>query len=78
MKYSLLWVYLVAEKSDLIRLINRLIEPTYGSIYIEGHDIAKMNQDELRQVRRHSVNMVFQKFATFPRIKLFLKIRSMG
>ncbi len=53
-------------KSTLIRLINRLIEPTYGSIYIEGHDIAKMNQDELRQVRRHSVNMVFQKFGLFP------------
>ena len=48
-------------KSTLIRLINRLIEPSYGSIYIEGHDIAKMNKEELRQVRRHSVNMVFQK-----------------
>ena len=32
-------------KSTLIRLINRLIEPSYGSIYIEGHDIAKMNKD---------------------------------
>lgn len=53
-------------KSTLIRLINRLNEPTYGSFYIEGHDIAKMNQDELRQVRRHSVNMVFQKFGLFP------------
>ena len=53
-------------KSTLIRLINRLIEPSYGSIYIEGHDIAKMNKEELRQVRRHSVNMVFQKFGLFP------------
>ena len=33
-----------------------------------------MNQDELRQVRRHSVNMVFQNL-DFSRIKLFLKIR---
>ena len=53
-------------KSTLIRLINRLIEPSYGSIYIEGHDIAKMNKEELRQIRRHSVNMVFQKFGLFP------------
>ena len=52
-------------KSTLIRLINRLIEPSYGSIYIEGHDIAKMNKEELRQIR-HSVNMVFQKFGLFP------------
>lgn len=53
-------------KSTLIRLINRLIEPSYGSIYLAGHDIAKMNKEELRHIRRHSVNMVFQKFGLFP------------
>lgn len=53
-------------KSTLVRLINRLINPTDGSILIDNQDIAKMNKEELRYIRRHSVNMVFQKFGLFP------------
>ncbi|HCM90508.1 MULTISPECIES: glycine betaine/L-proline ABC transporter ATP-binding protein [Vagococcus] len=53
-------------KSTLIRLINRLIEPTSGDIYIDGKDIAKMDKDELREVRRHKMSMVFQNFGLFP------------
>lgn len=53
-------------KSTLIRLLNRLIEPTEGSIYLDGKDISKMDKEELREVRRHKVNMVFQNFGLFP------------
>jgi glycine betaine/proline transport system ATP-binding protein len=53
-------------KSTLIRLINRLIEPTTGDIYIDGKDIAKMDKDELREVRRRKMSMVFQNFGLFP------------
>ncbi|MGX7328153.1 quaternary amine ABC transporter ATP-binding protein [Enterococcus bulliens] len=53
-------------KSTLVRLINRLIDPSYGDIYIDGEDIAKMNKEELREVRRHKINMVFQNFGLFP------------
>lgn len=53
-------------KSTLVRLINRLINPTDGSILIDNQNIAKMNKEELRHIRRHSVNMVFQKFGLFP------------
>ncbi|ULL18752.1 glycine betaine/L-proline ABC transporter ATP-binding protein [Paenibacillus sp. H1-7] len=53
-------------KSTLIRLLNRLIEPTAGSIAVHGKDIVKMNQEELRRVRREQISMVFQKFALFP------------
>ena len=53
-------------KSTLIRLLNRLIEPSYGDIYIDGEDIAKMNKEQLREVRRHKINMVFQNFGLFP------------
>ena len=53
-------------KSTLIRLINRLIEPTSGDIYIDGKDIAKMDKDELREVRRRKMSMVFQNFGLFP------------
>nr|WP_155670540.1 glycine betaine/L-proline ABC transporter ATP-binding protein [Ornithinibacillus caprae] len=53
-------------KSTLVRLINRLIEPTEGSIFIDGQDLAKMDKKELRQVRREKLGMVFQRFALFP------------
>jgi len=53
-------------KSTLIRLINRLIEPTEGSILISGEDLSKMDKNELREVRRKKLSMVFQSFALFP------------
>ncbi|MDT3418043.1 MULTISPECIES: glycine betaine/L-proline ABC transporter ATP-binding protein ProV [Brevibacillus] len=53
-------------KSTLVRLINRLIEPTAGSILIDGEDIVRMNAEQLQQVRRKKLGMVFQKFALFP------------
>ena len=53
-------------KSTLIRHINRLIEPTSGSILIEGRDILAMGELELRDFRRSHTAMVFQKFALLP------------
>ncbi len=53
-------------KSTLIRLLNRLIEPTSGNIYIDGENIAKMDKEALREIRRSRINMVFQNFALFP------------
>ncbi len=53
-------------KSTLIRLLNRLIEPTAGNIYIDGEDVSQLNKEELREVRRHKINMVFQNFGLFP------------
>lgn len=53
-------------KSTLIRHINRLIDPTAGEVLIDGTDIVKMNDAELREFRRHQTAMVFQKFALLP------------
>lgn len=53
-------------KSTLIRLLNRLIEPTSGSILLDGADISKMNKEELLDVRRQKMSMVFQNFGLFP------------
>ncbi|MEG7336402.1 glycine/proline betaine ABC transporter ATP-binding protein OpuAA [Bacillus sp. 0102A] len=53
-------------KSTLVRLLNRLIEPTAGNIYIDGDMITNMSKDQLRDVRRKKISMVFQKFALFP------------
>lgn len=53
-------------KSTLVRMLNRLIEPSSGSILLDGKDISKINAEELRHVRRHDMNMIFQSFALFP------------
>lgn len=53
-------------KSTLVRLLNRLIEPTEGQVLIQGTDIVKMTREQLREVRRKQISMVFQKFALFP------------
>ncbi|WP_322903020.1 glycine betaine/L-proline ABC transporter ATP-binding protein [Paenibacillus campi] len=53
-------------KSTLVRMFNRLIEPTSGEILVHGKDLRKMNKEQLRNVRRKTISMVFQKFALFP------------
>ncbi|MBG9721391.1 glycine betaine/L-proline ABC transporter ATP-binding protein [Bacillus mycoides] len=53
-------------KSTLVRMLNQLIKPTSGHIYIDGEDIATMGKESLRKVRRNKMSMVFQKFALFP------------
>lgn len=53
-------------KSTLVRLLNRLIEPTEGSVLVDGDDLSAMNKKDLRNVRREKMSMVFQRFALFP------------
>ncbi|NGZ76033.1 quaternary amine ABC transporter ATP-binding protein [Saccharibacillus alkalitolerans] len=53
-------------KSTLVRMFNRLIEPTAGQILVHDKDLMKMNAEQLREVRRKTISMVFQKFALFP------------
>ncbi|WP_374650788.1 glycine betaine/L-proline ABC transporter ATP-binding protein [Dongia sp.] len=53
-------------KSTLIRHINRLIEPTAGSINIDGRNILEMTEIELREFRRKRTAMVFQRFGLLP------------
>ena len=53
-------------KSTILRCLNRLIEPSSGSVVIDGVDITKLNTKELRQVRQKKLAMVFQQFALLP------------
>lgn len=53
-------------KSTIVRMLNRLIDPTSGVVEIDGEDIVKMNKENLRNVRRKKISMVFQQFALFP------------
>ncbi len=53
-------------KSTLVRCINRLIEPTKGTILVGGTDLAQMDDAGLRKLRRNKLSMVFQHFGLLP------------
>ncbi|WP_417883475.1 quaternary amine ABC transporter ATP-binding protein [Vibrio rumoiensis] len=53
-------------KSTLIRHFNRLIEPTEGTIEIDGIDICSLDKKQIQDLRRHKMSMVFQRFGLLP------------
>ncbi|NPE27465.1 glycine betaine/L-proline ABC transporter ATP-binding protein [Methanococcoides sp. SA1] len=53
-------------KSTLLRCLNRLIKPTVGHILLDGDDVATADSEELREIRRKKMGMVFQNFALIP------------
>ncbi len=53
-------------KSTLVRCISRLVEPTSGAVLINGEDIVTMSPQDLIQLRRHKLTMVFQHFGLLP------------
>ncbi|MFT3720682.1 glycine betaine/L-proline ABC transporter ATP-binding protein ProV [Pseudorhodoferax sp.] len=53
-------------KSTLVRLLNRLIEPSAGRVVIDGQDIFRHSDRQLRALRRKDISMVFQSFALMP------------
>ena len=70
-------------KSTLVRCISRLIEPTAGSMVIDGEDIMSFDAARLTELRRFRMSMVFQHFGLFPHRKVIdnisfgLEIRGM-
>jgi glycine betaine/proline transport system ATP-binding protein len=53
-------------KSTLVRCLNRLIDPTAGTLSLDGTDLLALDLKALREVRRHKMSMVFQRFALLP------------
>jgi len=53
-------------KSTLVRHINRLIDPTDGQLLVQGENVLDFDEDQLRDVRRKGMSMVFQHFALLP------------
>ncbi len=53
-------------KSTLLRLLNRLIEPSRGTVRIKGEDLAALDAAALRRMRARHIGMVFQSVALLP------------
>ncbi len=71
-------------KSTLVRCLTRLIEPTAGTVSIDGHDMTSASESQLRDLRRNYVSMVFQHFGLLPHRQVIdnvgygLEIRGVG
>jgi glycine betaine/proline transport system ATP-binding protein len=57
-------------KSTLLRCLSRLIEPSAGSILLDGEDLLKADAAKLINIRRHKMGMVFQNFALLPHLNV--------
>ena len=62
-----------AGKSTLLRLVNRLIEPTSGSVSFEGTEITKLKGKALRHWRRDCA-MIFQQFNLVERLDVLTNV----
>lgn len=64
-----------AGKSTLIRCINRLVEPTSGTITLYGENVLALGKKELRRVRR-DIGMIFQEFNLVNRMSVMDNVLS--
>lgn len=53
-------------KSTIVRMLNRLIDATAGRVLIGDRDVNSMSRNELIDLRRRDMSMVFQSFALMP------------
>lgn len=65
--------YSGAGKSTLIRLINALEKPDEGIIKINGIDVNKLNQSDLRKIRK-KIGMIFQNFNLLNSVNVYENI----
>ena len=64
-----------AGKSTLIRCVNRLVEPTEGTIELLGQDVCALKPRDLRMLRR-DVGMIFQEFNLINRMSVMDNVLS--
>jgi phosphonate transport system ATP-binding protein len=64
-----------AGKSTLIRCVNRLVEPTSGSVFIGGEEVSKLGAGKLRRARRR-LGMIFQEYALVERLTVMENVLS--
>ncbi len=57
-------------KSTIVRMLNRLIEPTAGKVLVDDKNVVTMAENELVKFRLHSMSMVFQSFALMPHLSV--------
>ena len=57
-------------KSTMVRCLSRLVEPTAGEIMFDGNDLLRASRQELTEIRRRKMGMVFQNFGLMPHLNV--------
>jgi glycine betaine/proline transport system ATP-binding protein len=71
-------------KSTMVRCLSRLVEPTAGEVVFDGRDLLRASREELIDIRRHKMGMVFQNFGLMPHLTVIdnvafpLKVQGMA
>jgi putative ABC transport system ATP-binding protein len=55
-------------KSTMLNILGCLDRPTSGSYRLQGREVATLSEEELVEVRRHSIGFIFQTFHLVPRM----------
>ena len=58
-------------KTTLLNIIGGLDHPTSGQVYVFDHDISRLSDRKLTDLRRHQIGFVFQSFALMPTMSAF-------
>lgn len=54
-------------KSTLMNLLGCLDTPTSGNYFLNGHDVSKLNDNQLAEIRNKEIGFIFQTFNLLPR-----------
>jgi putative ABC transport system ATP-binding protein len=58
-------------KTTLLQLIGCLDQPTSGSVWVNGHDVTRLNRDQRADIRRGHIGFIFQFFALIPTLTAY-------
>lgn len=61
-------------KSTLLNLVGGLDKPTSGEVWVRGHDLGKLNDEQLTIFRRRNIGFVFQNFNLIPMLNVYENI----
>ena len=61
-------------KSTLVRCLSRLVDPSHGKVLLDDRDLLAASQQELIEIRRHKMGMVFQSFGLLPHLNVLENI----
>ena len=61
-------------KSTLLNLVGGLDKPTSGEVWVRGHDLGQLSDEQLTIFRRRNIGFVFQNFNLIPMLNVYENI----